>query len=105
MGRRHRQLRVGRRLHGWMSTVEGQTDEVVLEEGLERGVSDGGESFVVRLLDLSFVGPIDLFDIVGSDILAPFELELGGDVLSVEFAVVPLEEGGDIFADEAHSIN
>ena len=46
--------------------------------------------------------PVDFVHVVSSDVFAAFELELGGDVFSVEEAVVPLEEGGHIFGDEAH---
>lgn len=48
------------------------------------------------------MGSFYFADIVSSDIGASFELELGGDELSIEFAVVPLEEGSEVFADEAH---
>lgn len=88
-----------------MGTIEGQADNVVFEEAFERGVFDGGKGLVIGLFDFSFVGSIDLFDIVGSDVLAPFELELCGDVLAINFSVVPLEERGDVFADKAHTIN
>ena len=45
----------------------------------------------------------DFIDIISSDIAAPFELELCGDILTIDFAVIPFEEGGEILADEAHS--
>jgi len=48
------------------------------------------------------LGSSDFVAITSSDVLTTFELQLGGDILSVQLAVVPLEEGSEIFADEAH---
>lgn len=54
-------------------------------------------------LDGASVGSVYFAGIVSSCLaVAALELELCGDVLAVDEAVVPLEEGGHVLADDAH---
>jgi len=54
-------LPVCRRLPRAMVTIEGQSDDVVLEEGGERGIFNGSEGFVIADCGKDYGCSTDLF--------------------------------------------
>lgn len=56
----------------------------------------------VPLGDGSALGLVDLVDVIASDLLAAFVLELLGEVGPVKNASVEFEEGGEVIRYETH---
>lgn len=48
-------------------------------------------------LDASAAIPIDFIDVLSTGLGATFECQLSGEVFAVEGAVIPLEEGSQVF--------